>query len=191
MKKFATVILMASCLLLSKVYAEENLYLTLMAEITAGNYPAVKELVNEVSDIDSLTVNDISALMYASGAPMLVSENARLKAGQFRTSQTNPLIINLLLSLGANPNLVNANGYTALHYAVYHDRIDAMWLLLNAGADPNVFSEAGKTPLMIAAERCFHNSVDMLISFSADFDLANQSGDSARQIFLSRCIEEQ
>jgi len=44
-----------------------------------------------------------------------------------------------LLKQGANPNLLNSKGWTALHSAVISANTDMVSLLLKSGADPNVY----------------------------------------------------
>ena len=54
-----------------------------------------------------------------------------------------------LLDGGANPNVRNDAGATALMWAV--DDLDEARLLIERGADPNAKSDDGRTPLLIAA----------------------------------------
>ncbi|NLC71777.1 MAG: hypothetical protein GX751_10520 [Desulfuromonadaceae bacterium] len=54
----------------------------------------------------------------------------------------------ILLEHGAQPNLVNTDGATALHYAVTsEDPIPIVAVMLAAGADPHVGDAGGETPL--------------------------------------------
>ena len=55
-----------------------------------------------------------------------------------------------LLGLGYTPNEQDANGGTALHYAVLNRHPDVVSLLLEAGADTSLKSNSGKTALDIA-----------------------------------------
>ena len=56
-----------------------------------------------------------------------------------------------LLRAGANPNAMDGEGQTALHYAAYQGNTDAAKLLLAARADVNVRDASGLTPLHAAA----------------------------------------
>jgi ankyrin repeat protein len=49
----------------------------------------------------------------------------------------------LLLAAGADPDAVQAGGFTALHAAAQHDDADLAAALLRAGADPAVRDEQG------------------------------------------------
>src|ERR1700693_823809 len=59
--------------------------------------------------------------------------------------------VRILLASGANPNLRNDAGATALMWAA--DDAEKTRLLLEKGADANARSEDGRTPLMIAADQ--------------------------------------
>jgi ankyrin repeat protein len=59
--------------------------------------------------------------------------------------------VRLLLASGANPNLRNDAGATALMWAA--DDAEKTRLLLENGADANARSDDGRTPLMIAADQ--------------------------------------
>src|SRR4051812_28749779 len=59
--------------------------------------------------------------------------------------------VRLLLEAGAEPNLRNEAGATALMWAV--DDTDKTRLLIRCGADVNARSDDGRTPLFVAASR--------------------------------------
>ena len=60
--------------------------------------------------------------------------------------------LKLLLEHDADPNKVNEDEDTALHFAVLYGVKKAIKLLLEHGADPNLVNEDGNTPLTVAAE---------------------------------------
>ena len=65
------------------------------------------------------------------------------------------------LAAGANPNIVNRRGLTALHVAAWHGRTGVARALIRAGADVNVRGgHAGETPLHAAARA---NQPEMVI----------------------------
>lgn len=69
------------------------------------------------------------------------------------TPETVVEAVQLVLSLGADPNAVNVNGDTAMHGAAYKHVAGAVPLLADAGADINVWNtknHLGWTPLRIA-----------------------------------------
>ena len=58
-----------------------------------------------------------------------------------------------LIQSGANVNVMQADGATAIHWAAYHGNADMVELLLAAGANPEATNRNGSTPMWLAAER--------------------------------------
>lgn len=58
-----------------------------------------------------------------------------------------------LIDTGVDVNTKDDNGFTALHYAVYHNKIDIVRFLLEKDADVNIVAKQRMeyTPLLIAA----------------------------------------
>ncbi len=61
-----------------------------------------------------------------------------------------PDVVALLLSAGANPNALNAFGYTPLHWAAKHGHIESAKLLLKAGALPDLANQNHDLPFDLA-----------------------------------------
>jgi ankyrin repeat protein len=59
-------------------------------------------------------------------------------------------IVRVLLEHGANPNLRNFDGVTALHNAVFEKQMDVVKLLLEHGANPTIQDRLGNTPINLA-----------------------------------------
>jgi ankyrin repeat protein len=59
--------------------------------------------------------------------------------------------VKTLLEAGADPNVQNCEGHTALHYATQLGHAAYVKALLEAGADPNIKSKGGHTALISAA----------------------------------------
>ena len=57
-----------------------------------------------------------------------------------------------LLADGSNPNTQQADGATALHWAVYGENSDMTASLIEAGADVNTVNRLGASALYIAAK---------------------------------------
>ena len=62
-------------------------------------------------------------------------------------------VVRLLLEAGANGNLADSSGTTALMLASATGRVELVRLLLEAGADRNLVNEDGLTALMIASAK--------------------------------------
>ena len=85
-----------------------------------------------------------------------------------------------LIDKGADVNLQDHVGYTALHQAVERRNFDAVSCLVHNGADVNLFTSINKhTPLMSACQ--FHNmdAINVLLNKGADVNLQDRDGKSA------------
>jgi len=56
-----------------------------------------------------------------------------------------------IFSQNADINIIDSNGWTALHHAAYNGDLNSVNLLKKAGANINAFSNQFKTPLHFAA----------------------------------------
>jgi len=68
----------------------------------------------------------------------------------------------------ADVNAPQADGATALHWAVYRDDLATVDLLLKAGANPKAANQYGATPLSLAAESGKSAIVQRLVEAGAD-----------------------
>ena len=81
-------------------------------------------------------------------------------------------IIKLLLSRGANLNIQNRDGTTALMFATTSKNIETMKLLLDAGADATLRHNSGQTALNMARDLPFAEGVTLLEQRAAAGPLA-------------------
>ena len=84
-----------------------------------------------------------------------------------------------LLALGANVNLRDKDGDTALHGAAETGNVEIMRMLLDKGADPNAKNKQGGTPLMWAAVFGNDEAARLLLSRGADALLKDNDGITA------------
>ena len=102
-------------------------------------------------------------------------------------------VLRLLLDNGADPNIQNRNGSTALIYALRRDwsrvndlndpgRINIIRLLLNRGADINIRDHIGRTVLMEASSFGKLEIVRLLLERGADPTITSKSGRTALTI---------
>ena len=90
-----------------------------------NNNEVAKYLIEHSEDIDSNS---------GYGTPLMAA-----------TVKKNTQLIELLLKKGADPNKTDANGSTALHYAVIFNFNDIVALLVNANASKTLRDNRGKT----------------------------------------------
>src|SRR5689334_13020253 len=79
-----------------------------------------------------------------------------------------PILVRKLLEQKANVNAPQADGMTALHWAVYHDDHESTKLLLAAGGDAKAANRYGVTPLSIACTNGNATIVEQLLAAGAD-----------------------
>ena len=104
--------------------------LTLLDAVRANDGERVRSLLAGGADPNTTDSDQASALMYAG-----------LYAG--------PRVLGLLVGAGADLNLRDKNGLTALAWAVHS--YESAKVLIDAGADVNAKSNIGGTPFLTAA----------------------------------------
>lgn len=87
-----------------------------------------------------------------------------------------PTVVEWLLSVGANPNLVNGNGRTALIEAAAGGESKSVRLLLDAGADVNAAQKDGLTAIYTAAVSGHKEVAALLIEREAHLDPKMSNG---------------
>jgi ankyrin repeat protein len=95
-------------------------------------------------------------------------------------------IIEILLNLGADPNIQDYYGETALMRAVEKNKNEIIQKLLDLGADPNIQDKHGKTALMRAVERNAKEAVETLIHAGADLDTKDKEGRTTLDISIAK-----
>lgn len=88
--------------------------------------------------------------------------------------------LRFLIGKGANPNLADRNGVTALQMAANVGWSEGVEILIGAGADIDLTNSAGETPLISAVHRRDVALVRALLKAGANPDRSDNSGRSAR-----------
>jgi ankyrin repeat protein len=83
-----------------------------------------------------------------------------------------------LIAEGADVNVAQADGATALQWAAHWDDLDTVDLLLKAGADANAANDLGVTALMLACENGSASVVERLLESEADPNAMTSTGES-------------
>ncbi len=89
-----------------------------------------------------------------------------------------PSTVKALLQQGANPNQREADGSTALAWAVIRNNAALAESLLQAGADPNLTNELGIGPLALAVTTGSAELLRLLLDRKADPNLARENGET-------------
>lgn len=143
--------------------------------IKEGIYRAGAELLRACKEgLDELAVELVSLGMsvdyqcgIGSGTPLIIA----VKNGHLR-------IVQEMLRLGANPNLADVDGKTALMHAARRcpEAIEALAL---AGADLDQKDKNGQTALMHAARLASSGAIEQLIARGADLNSRSNNGVTA------------
>jgi ankyrin repeat protein len=87
-----------------------------------------------------------------------------------------------LIDRRADVNAPEADGTTALHYAVHRDDVELVRRLIRAGARVNVKNEYGATPMSEAAVVGNAMMIGLLLEAGADVESANADGQTALMV---------
>ena len=115
-----------------------------------------------------------------------------LSVGSVCFSQSEPEIITAakvgiyakimnLIQEGADVNVTDQYGNTALHFSVFNEDLDHAKLLISVEADVNARNNNGDTPLHIAYGTGNQEMIDLLISKGADESIKNNENKIAKE----------
>jgi ankyrin repeat protein len=117
----------------------------------ADDLPAVRKLIQEQADVNALSSDGSSALLWAA-------------------YHTNVEMTKELLAAGATVDVANRYGVTPLLQASRNGDAGTIQALLSAGADPTHWHPEGETPLMAASRTGNTEAVRLLLSGGAFVD---------------------
>ena len=170
----------------------------LMIAAREGRLNVVTFLIKEGVDVSLPDYDGRTALHFAVGSSdnsceilsCLIENGADINKG--RIDNQTPLMVavkkghisvaTFLIERGADVDLQDENGNTALHHALYGSDVSCEILscLIGRGADVNGVNKVKHTPLMIAAKRGHLNALTLLIKHGAhDVDLQDKNGKTA------------
>ncbi len=98
---------------------------------------------------------------------------------------TSYYIAMVLRTAGANVNMVDECGNTALHKAAFNGYADCVKILLATGANINAVNRDGRTAVQKAAKNGHADCVRMLLAVGADVDAVDRDGRTA--LYLAAC----
>ena len=115
-------------------------------------------------------------LLLLAGGPALAQSGAPLADAAEKMDRAK---IGDLLKQRADVNAAQADGMTALHWAVYHDDLATTTLLIKAGADAKAANRYAVTPLSLACTNGNTEIVELLLKAGADPNTTLRGGESA------------
>ena len=84
--------------------------------------------------------------------------------------------VDLLLKAGADVNVADIHGATAIGYAAYYGRVNIVNTLIKTGTDVNKSGENGITPLFLAAQAGHNKILEMLLYAGARVNAKTSNG---------------
>lgn len=90
-----------------------------------------------------------------------------------------PIIVDALITAGADSNHQNQQEGTALHEAVHTGSMEITGILLSAGADPNIGDNLGHSPVHESVSWGALNILKLLYENGAQLDLIDNTGQTA------------
>src|SRR5436309_1157705 len=125
--------------------------------------------------MDWRRIAGLSLLMLGLAAASVAAEKPTLADA---AEQRNQALIRTLLDARADVNAAQADGMTALHWAVYNDDADTAGLLVRSGANVNAANRYGVPPLSLACTNGNANLVKLLLDAGADANASLQGGET-------------
>jgi len=162
----------------------------LLYAVKQGNIPLAVTLLNKKADLFLENNEGTTALIKAfeQGPDFTVSLLSNRLEQEDRWGSTAlfhavhweyPVIVEALLSAGADVNHRNQQGSTALHEAVHTGSVEITSILLAAGADPDTGDNLGHTPVHDAVSWGSFNILKLLYKSGADLDAVDNAGQTA------------
>ncbi len=167
-----------------------------MSAAEKGDLSRVEALLHKGVAVNAINSDGYSALHYAVQSGNVRVVRVLLKAGADVNAKTRqnvtPLIASInmawgkpeitlaLIDAGADVNVAESDGDTALWIATTESSTEVMKALLKKGADPNVPSKSmgfnGDTPLHMAAMNGLIDAVKVLLDYGASPAIRNAAG---------------
>lgn len=151
---------------------DKNGYTALHRASHCGDIQIVKTLIAAGADINAKTQENVT--------PLLISIDMACPK---------PEITMALLRGGADVNVAEAGGDTAIVIAATESSFDVMRELLQRGANPNAQGIGGETALHYAAMNDLLDRVELLLQSGARVDIRNSAGKTASEVAGPRAKE--
>ncbi|AIL65422.1 hypothetical protein NOVO_05250 [Rickettsiales bacterium Ac37b] len=115
---------------------------------------------NYWSFIPSLNLNINLSYIYNNITLCNILDDYISKGPSYRLSKENLLLqgTEILLDNMVDPNTICYDGYTSLHFVVYHKDINLVQAIIRGGGDVNICTEKGETPIGISLT---HNATNI------------------------------
>jgi ankyrin repeat protein len=165
----------------------------LMHAAAFGNVETLRLLIDRGANVNAKNDFDATALLWAARDPekarLLVEHGADVNA-RSKQGRTPLMLASLrhggsqtvarLLAKGAEVNVKDGKGDTALGLAASIGEVESMKMLLAKGAEPDARNARGESPLIFATKCKCEGAVRVLLEKRVDVNVANTSFNSVR-----------
>lgn len=131
------------------------------ASVDAVDNDGIRYALTVISSLTYLLLYLLSALMWATGSETS-GDNIHKKGLMEKAQQGHIDVVKQLLQYGAQPDLRDKDGITAVMYASFHGHAGALEVLLNAGSDASYRNKDGKTALQLAVNAGFIDAANAI-----------------------------
>ena len=152
----------------------------LLTILIKSNEKPFKALAKIILDQEDIELNNLN----------IQCSNYKLPIIIYAMMHNKKSIVKLLIKKGANVNIQDGFGITALIQASTNGDINIVKLLIEKGADLNKQSSFGKTPLMLALEKGHTEIAKLLIEKGADLNKQDRFGQTALEIAQRKNLTE-
>jgi ankyrin repeat protein len=173
----------------------------LIVSADRGSIENVKLLLSRGADINAVTYEGVTALMYAADkgniemVSLLLNEGANpdkkpwneITALMSAARNNHFQVAELLAKKSEDLNLKDSNGVTAIHFAAAFNHFELADMLIFYGADVEIPDLKGNTPLITASYNNCYEAADILIQNGADVHKTDSNGYTA----LMAAIQEE
>jgi len=150
----------------------------IMWAIESNNVSRIIELLRVPSNLNRQDFMGYTPLHYAVKKRNITVVKLLIQAGAFldavnKQKQNTPLLLavglgykkiaSLLSASGANPHVMNSDGYNALHLCMQYNRKDLAELLLKTGSRCNIPTAEGDSPLILAIKMGSMANIKLLL----------------------------
>jgi hypothetical protein len=164
----------------------------LIPGVLRGDAAAVEAGLAQGQDPNARDGSRRTALMWAAGAPrsgVEVLGSGRMRSIRVEGRVDMPMI-RLLLDHGADPDLVDDHGESALSFAAASGHLEAVSALVDAGARVDVGRDRGCAPILLAASEGHAPVVERLLAAGADPNVADPHGQTALMTAAFGAVDE-
>jgi ankyrin repeat protein len=153
-----------------------------------GNTEFPEDVINLMQAVYSVDKEEVKLLLSkrADPNPLMIEFSPLMQASKVGSVE----IARLLLAAGANPNLANDEGQTALIIAATHGHCDVAELLLEKGANPDMQNNDRWTALMAAVYSNHNNIALKLIEAGATPHIQDKNYTNALLLAVDKESEE-